>query len=97
MLVDNEYKNVLVNPSIQEIEKYSLSDLIVIKPLYSRSPINRKEKSFTLEKIIVDLFVDDIIRKYYSTSELPWIYKQIFKEYAIDIKAKIELTKKGYL
>ncbi len=84
LLVDNEYKNVLVNPSMQEIEKYSLSDLIIIKPLYSSSPINRKEKSFTLEKIIVDLFVDDIIRKYYSTSELPWIYKQIFKEYAID-------------
>ena len=84
LLVDNEYKNVLVNPSMQEIEKYSLSDLIIIKPLYSRSPINRKEKSFTLEKIIVDLFVDDILRKYYSTSELPWIYKQIFKEYAID-------------
>ena len=84
LLVDNEYKNVLVNPSIQEIEKYSLSDLIVIKPLYSRSPINRKEKSFTLEKIIVDLFVDDILKKYYSKSELPWIYKQMFKEYAID-------------
>ena len=84
LLVDNEYKNVLVNPSIQEIEKYSLSDLIIIKPLYSRSPINRKEKSFTLEKIIVDLFVDDILKKFYSTSELPWIYKQIFKEYAID-------------
>ena len=84
LLVDNEYKNVLVNPSIQEIEKYSLSDLIVIKPLYSRSPINRKEKSFTLEKIIVDLFVDDILKKYYSASELPWIYKQMFKEYAID-------------
>lgn len=84
LLVDNEYKNILVNPSIQEIEKYSLSDLIIIKPLYSRSPINRKEKSFTLEKIIVDLFVDDILKKYYSTSELPWIYKQMFKEYAID-------------
>ena len=84
LLVDNEYKNVLVNPSIQEIEKYSLSDLIIIKPLYSRSPINRKEKSFTLEKIIVDLFVDDILKKYYSKSELPWIYKQMFKEYAID-------------
>ena len=84
LLVDNEYKNVLVNPSIQEIEKYSLSDLIIIKPLYSRSPINRKEKSFTLEKIIVDLFVDGILKKYYSTSELPWIYKQMFKEYAID-------------
>lgn len=84
LLVDNEYKNVLVNPSMQEIEKYSLSDLIIIKPLYSRSPINRKEKSFTLEKIIVDLFVDDILKKYYSTSELPWIYKQMFKEYAID-------------
>ena len=84
LLVDNEYKNVLVNPSIQEIEKYSLSDLIIIKPLYSRSPINRKEKSFTLEKIIVDLFVDDILKKYYSASELPWIYKQMFKEYAID-------------
>ena len=84
LLVDNEYKNVLVNPSMQEIEKYSLSDLIIIKPLYSRSPINRKEKSFTLEKIIVDLFADDILKKYYSTSELPWIYKQMFKEYAID-------------
>lgn len=84
LLVDNGYKNILLNPSLNEIDKYSSSDLIIIKPLYTRSPINRKDKAFTLEKIIVDLFADDILRKFYSTSELPWIYKQIFNDYAID-------------
>ena len=92
LLVDNGYKNILLNPSIEEIDKYSSSNLIIIKSLYTRSPINRKDKSFSIEKLIVDLFIDDILRKFYSTSELPWIYKQIFKEYAID-----ELSLNTYL
>jgi hypothetical protein len=84
ILLDNDCKNILINPSLEEIDKYSSSDLIIIKPLFTRSPINRKEKSFEIEKVIVDLFTDNILRKFYSTSELPDIYRQIFKTYAID-------------
>ena len=84
ILLDNDCKNILLNPSLEEIDKYLSSDLIIIKPLYTRSPINRKEKSFEIEKAIVDLFADDILRRFYSTSELPDIYRQIFKTYAID-------------
>lgn len=84
VLVDNDYKNILLNPSLEEFDKYFSSDLIIIKPLFTRSPIDRKEKSFTIEKIIVDLFIDDVLRKYYSISELNDIYRQIFKTYAID-------------
>lgn len=92
VLVDNNYKNILLNPSLEEIDKYSSSDLIIIKPLFTRSPINRKDKSFTIEKIIVDLFVDAILKRFFSTSELPDIYKQIFEKYAID-----ELSLNAYL
>jgi len=84
ILLDNDCKNILINPSLEEIDKYSSSDLIIIKPLFTRSPINRKEKSFEIEKVIVDLFTDNILRKFYSTSELPDIYREIFKTYAID-------------
>lgn len=84
ILVENDCKNILINPSLEDIDKYSSTDLIIIKPLFTRSPIDRKEKSFTIEKIIVDLFVDSILRKFFSTSELPEIYRQIFKTYAID-------------
>lgn len=92
VLVYNNYKNILLNPSLEEIDKYSSSDLIIIKPLFTRSPINRKDKSFTIEKIIVDLFVDAILKRFFSTSELPDIYKQIFEKYAID-----ELSLNAYL
>lgn len=84
LLVNNGYKNILLNPSIEEIKKYSSSDLIIIKPLFTRSPINRKDNSFTIEKIISDLFFDKVLRKFFSTSELPNIYRQIFKTYTID-------------
>lgn len=84
LLVDNGYTNILLYPTINEINKYTLNELIIIKPLFSRSPINRKEKSFTIEKVIVDLYCDSILKKYYPTSELADIYRQIFNTYAID-------------
>ncbi len=92
LLVDNDYKNILLNPSIEEIDKYSSSDLIIIKPLFTRSPIDRKEKSFKIEKVICDLMSDNILRKYFSTSELSEIYRQIFETYAIN-----ELSLNAYL
>lgn len=84
LLVDNGYKNILLNPSLEEIDKYSSSEFIIIKPLFTRSPINRTEKSSKIEKIIVDIFVDNILQRFFSTSEIPEIYRQIFNDYAIN-------------
>ena len=84
VLVDNGYKNILLNPSLEEIDKYSSSEFIIIKPLFTRSPINRKEKSSKIEKIIVDVFADNILQRFFSTSEIPEIYRQIFNDYAIN-------------
>ena len=84
ILKDNNYNNILLNPTNKEIDKYLCNESIIIKPLFTRSPINKKEKSFMIEKVLVDLFVDNILRRLFSLSELPEIYRQILSTYTID-------------
>lgn len=82
-LNEKNYNNILINPSKKEINKYSSCE-IIIKPLFSRSPIDKKNHIFTIEKIIVDLFADSILQSFFSKAELKYIYIQIFDKYAID-------------
>lgn len=78
------YNNILINPKVKELKKYVSGNIIVLKPLFSRSPIIKKTHSLTIEKIIVDLYCDDIFELFFAKSELIDVYRQIFSEYAID-------------
>lgn len=51
---------VLLNPNRSSLSKYLREDLIVIKTLYSKSPLSKKDKKIKLEKLAVDVFCDDL-------------------------------------
>lgn len=74
----------------QDILKYNKSiysnteKLIVVKPLHTKSPLKDK-KCITIEKIMVDLYVDELYIQYQG-KELETIYENIFEKYDIDLK-----------
>ncbi len=86
--------NILINPSENEIYNYSTDNTIILKPLISKAPINVKEKSPKIEKIIVDIFSDKIINSFYEGSERPKIYEQIFSTYAVNYKTLFAYAKR---
>jgi hypothetical protein len=76
---------VLIYPSIEIYHQYWCDDMIVIQKLISESPTGKGEKWCTrIEKMLVDIFVDDIQKESFSESELANIYEDAFLRYAID-------------
>jgi hypothetical protein len=76
---------VLIYPSIEIYHQYWCDDMIVIQKLISESPTGNVEKwHIRIEKMLVDIFVDDIQKESFSESELAGIYEDAFSMYAID-------------
>lgn len=52
---------VLFNPDQNTISKYLREDLIIIKTLYSKSPISKADRKIKLEKLVVDTLCDNTL------------------------------------
>ena len=76
---------VLIYPSVEIYHRYWCDDMIVIQKLTSEAPMGIREKWHTrIEKMLVDIFADDIQKESFSESELAGIYEDAFAGYAID-------------
>ena len=69
-------------------------NIIVIKPLRVKSPLDNIEdkKVISIEKIMVDLYVDKLYL-FYQGKELKIIYENIFKKYDINMKRLLNYAK----
>lgn len=59
-------KDVLLTPTEHELAYYLKPDSIILKPIFSKSPCN-KDGSFTLEKLVVDIVSDRLIKCLYPS------------------------------
>jgi len=76
---------VLLYPDAEIFHRYWSEDVIVIEKLVSQSPRDKKSKwPVRIEKLLVDLFADDILESVVSRSEYPGIYEGVFGQYAVD-------------
>ncbi len=81
-----EYEgNVLINPTEDDLFNYRREDMIVVRNLLTESPKGKKRIWHTdLEKILVDIFSENLIKVMFSESEYPAIYEEAFGSYVID-------------
>lgn len=82
----NEFPGkVLIKPSISDFFNYRQDDIIIVKNLPTESPKGAKKKWHTdLEKLLVDVFSEDLIKTMFSESEYPAIYEKAFHSYVIN-------------
>jgi hypothetical protein len=73
--------------SILQRYMYDTKEPIVLKKLVSRSPLTRRDKIShpTLEKILVDIFIDQSLFNFAQGVELSNIYNKVFDSYVINI------------
>ena len=81
-------KNVFLEPSKEVFERYIADNknVIIVKTLITEAPtldVNNIKTS-SLEKILVDLFCDNIIFSAFQGNEMKTIYKNAFSKYAIN-------------
>ena len=81
-------KSVFIEPTNDILEKYIVNEkeVIVIKSLISEAPTqNLKEvETATIEKILVDIFCDDVIFSAQQGAERRTIFKEAFTKYTIN-------------
>src|SRR5690606_38978719 len=81
-------KSVFVEPTSDILEKYIVNekDIFIVKPLISEAPtqnINGIETA-TIEKMLVDIFCDDVIFSAQQGAEMRTIFKEAFAKYTIN-------------
>jgi len=97
-LKDEGFKNVFLKPDANMMEKYISEEkqAIIVKPMISRAPTRRVEKIQvpTLEKILVDLFCDEVTFYAYRGNELVNIFDHAFKYYAVNFSRLFSYAKR---
>jgi hypothetical protein len=81
-------KSVFIEPTNDILEKYNVNEreTFIIKPIISEAPtqnINGIE-TITIEKMLVDIFCDDVIFSAQQGGEMRTIFKNAFEKYTIN-------------
>ena len=86
-LKENEF-HVYLNPDNDIINKYvsSEKDAVIVKLLISEAPVQdiKDITTITIEKILVDIFCDDIIFSAQQGPEMNNIFREAFRKYTVN-------------
>ncbi len=89
----DSFQNVFLKPDNLTFDLYisDKTDPIIINPMISQSPTLIKDSigSPALEKILVDIFVDETIFSVFQGSELSTIFKNAFDTYNINMSSML--------
>lgn len=80
-------KNVFLDPSADIISRYaSEKETIIIKSLVTEAPTQKVQgiETITLEKILVDIFTDEIVFAAQQGSEMKTIFREAYEKYTIN-------------
>lgn len=99
--LQESHKDVYLNPKKYEVEHYISAGQtnIVIKTLTITSPLQETQniKIPTIEKIMVDLFVDDELFVTYQGAELQNIYREVFTSYSVNRSTLTQYANKRHV
>lgn len=80
--------SVFVDPTTDLLDKYlpSYKESLIVKPLVTEAPIQNIKgiNTASLEKILVDIYCDDVIFSAQQGAEMRTIFKEAFTKYTIN-------------
>lgn len=89
----NEY-TILINPDEQTVSRYGRDNLVIVKKLFSRSPLDKKEHMIKLEKLLVDLVCDKYYAWMLDSSTIKDVFAGVKNTYAIDTTKMLNYAKR---
>lgn len=88
---------ILLNPTTEDFYLYAEDNIIIVSSLVSRAPMNKESYEIKVEKLIVDLFSNDLVSKLFSQSEYATIIDNLFRTYKVNIKTIYSYAKRRNL
>ena len=79
------FRNVLLDPDAKEVARYADEDAVIVHRLVSKAPIDAKRKKTTIEKLMVDIVCDDLLRCFFEGAEVPRMLETILEDYKVRI------------
>ena len=84
-LQETDFGHVLYKPSKRDFDLYWGADCIVITDMRSEAPLSvRAPHSITMEKMLVDIYCDRLIRETYSKAEYPSVMEHALRTYKVE-------------
>ena len=84
-LQEDGYGNVMLKPTKREFDLYWTKNTIIVTDLVSEAPrLAADPHKITMEKMLVDIYSDKLIRDTFSMAEYPSILEQAFERYRVD-------------
>ena len=78
---------VLYKPNRTDFSRYWTRGCVVVLELVSQAPLSSAQPhEITMEKLLVDIIADKSIEATYSPAELPDIFRNVRKNYRVDVK-----------
>lgn len=81
-------KSVFVEPTKDILEKYLFreKEVFIVKPLVSEAPTQNVNgiETATIEKMLVDIFCDDVVFAAQQGAEMRTVFKEAFAKYTIN-------------
>lgn len=77
------FKSILLNPNKEDVFRYIEDDSIILLPLISKAPINKKNKRITIEKLAVDMICSTTLNCFYEGAELSNVIEDILFNYKV--------------
>lgn len=82
-LRDNGFKQVLINPEKNEVFRYIEDGWVILLPLISKCPIDRKNRRITVEKLTIDMVCSPVLNCFYEGAELHHMIEDILSNYKV--------------
>lgn len=83
----------MVEPKEHDLEMYFENSSIIVKKLFSKSPVN-KDGSLRLEKYVVDLLADRTIKHFYYGVDLEPILIGMLRQYECNYSTLLTYAKR---
>ncbi len=95
-LLKKEYiHKILIKPTLNDIDKYFVDNLIIIDNLTTEAPNHKNKNTLVcIEQIIVDLLCNKYARAIINVNEIPDVINLITKKYVIDISKMFRYAKR---
>ena len=93
-----KFPSVLFAPKPEEYQRYGSNGTIIVDKLCSRYPKNLKQRHrYSLEKLIVDLFAEKVIKMMVSIGDYPEALDIAFKRYIVNETRLFNYAKSRYV
>lgn len=96
-LQENLQTTILLKPSIDDYYLYGSDATIIVSNLITQAPVHRDSYDIRIEKLIVDIVANDLLREFVGDDEIEDMIDEIFSAYVVNIKTILAYAKRRRL